>query len=212
MQRHRQVVDAVLHITLVFETELDLGNLVFGIAGKRVDLAVQIKLDALFRFAGAHKPESSGAKRQQRPQTAGNRSPALDHVKRRCKKHGAASGRPPWNYQSLPQVFNNTTGAKQIAAAFGRLEMAGKRGDAVRRLEFSGDERRAASSRGSCRMEKNAMKTRLLFAGMLLVASLALGGVHAVAANPGKPVSAKKFDALANAALAAMKKRAAELK
>ena len=56
------------------------------------------------------------------------------------------------------------------------------------------------------------MKTRLLFAGMLLVASLALGGVHAVAANPGKPVSAKKFDALANAALAAMKKRAAELK
>jgi hypothetical protein len=56
------------------------------------------------------------------------------------------------------------------------------------------------------------MKTRLLLPAILLAASLAYCGIHASAASPSKPVSAKKFDALADAALAAMKKRAAELK
>ena len=56
------------------------------------------------------------------------------------------------------------------------------------------------------------MKTKLLLPGMLLAAGLALSGFPATAANPSKPVSAKKFDALANAALTAMKKRAEELK
>src|SRR6266568_1443213 len=55
---------------------------------------------------------------------------------------------------------------------------------------------------------------RLLATGvqLLLAASLGLEGVHAGAADAGKHISAKKFDALADAALAAMKKRAAELK
>ncbi len=58
------------------------------------------------------------------------------------------------------------------------------------------------------------MKTPMpiLSAVMLLAANLGLTGVHADAAHPGKHISAKKFDALADAALAAMKKRAAELK
>jgi len=47
---------------------------------------------------------------------------------------------------------------------------------------------------------------------MLLAAAMAVSGGYATAANPPKPVSAKKFDALATAALEAMKQKAAELK
>jgi hypothetical protein len=56
------------------------------------------------------------------------------------------------------------------------------------------------------------MKTRLLLPTLICAVSLALCGVQAGAANPAKHISAKKFDSLADAALAAMKKRAAELK
>ena len=56
------------------------------------------------------------------------------------------------------------------------------------------------------------MKIRVLGAGLLLAVSLAAGADYACAANAPKPVSAKKFDALANGALEAMKKRAGELK
>ena len=49
-------------------------------------------------------------------------------------------------------------------------------------------------------------------AGMLLVAGFALGAGNAPAAGAPKPPSAKKFDALATAALEAMKAKAAELK
>ncbi len=56
------------------------------------------------------------------------------------------------------------------------------------------------------------MKTQLIAIGVLFAVSLAASEGHVRAANAPKPVSAKKFDALADAALAAMKKRAAELK
>jgi hypothetical protein len=66
------------------------------------------------------------------------------------------------------------------------------------------------------------MKTHLLAMAVLLAVSLTAGGERAVAgtlpadgsqaAKIAKPASAKKFDAVADAALAAMKKRAAELK
>ena len=56
------------------------------------------------------------------------------------------------------------------------------------------------------------MKKHLLVSAMLLAVSLAAGEGYARAANAPKPVSTKKFDALATAALEAMKKRAAELK
>jgi len=47
---------------------------------------------------------------------------------------------------------------------------------------------------------------------MLLAAVMAVGGGDALAANPPKPLNAKKFDSLATAALEAMKQKAAELK
>ena len=56
------------------------------------------------------------------------------------------------------------------------------------------------------------MKTRLLVSALCLAVSLALSGPFCGAAKGPKPVSAKKFDALADAALAAMKQRALELK
>jgi hypothetical protein len=56
------------------------------------------------------------------------------------------------------------------------------------------------------------MKKNLLVLGMLLATSLSVFAAADHAAKPAKPVSAKKFDALANAALEAMKQRAAELK
>jgi hypothetical protein len=56
------------------------------------------------------------------------------------------------------------------------------------------------------------MKAQTLVPGMLLAAAMAVSGGYATAANPPKPVSAKKFDALATAALEAMKQKAAELK
>jgi hypothetical protein len=56
-------------------------------------------------------------------------------------------------------------------------------------------------------MERKRMKIHLLAIGMLMAVSLTVS-----AASAPKPVSAKKFDALADSALAAMKKRAAELK
>jgi hypothetical protein len=55
------------------------------------------------------------------------------------------------------------------------------------------------------------MKTRLFASAMLLALSLTAGAGSACAAKAPKPVSAKKFDVLADAALAAMKQRAAEL-
>jgi hypothetical protein len=56
------------------------------------------------------------------------------------------------------------------------------------------------------------MKTQTLVTGMVLAAALVVSGGYAKAANPPKPVNAKKFDALAIAALEAMKQKAAELK
>jgi len=55
------------------------------------------------------------------------------------------------------------------------------------------------------------MKTRLPALSILIALTLATGQGNARAASAPKPVSAKKFDALASAALEAMKKRAAEL-
>jgi len=55
------------------------------------------------------------------------------------------------------------------------------------------------------------MKTRLPALAILIALTLAAGQGNARAASAPKPVSAKKFDALASAALEAMKKRAAEL-
>jgi hypothetical protein len=52
----------------------------------------------------------------------------------------------------------------------------------------------------------------LVVSGLLVAVSLSLFATHAGAAKGPKPVSARKFDALADAALAAMKQRAAELK
>ena len=56
------------------------------------------------------------------------------------------------------------------------------------------------------------MKNRILAVAVLLAVSVVLSGVEAGAGSTGKHLSAKKFDALADTALAAMKKRAAELK
>ena len=56
------------------------------------------------------------------------------------------------------------------------------------------------------------MKTHLLVAATLLAASALMTGAHAGAAKRPKVVSAKRFDTVADAALAAMKQRAAELK
>jgi hypothetical protein len=56
------------------------------------------------------------------------------------------------------------------------------------------------------------MKIRLFAAGMLSAVILATNVGHVGAANGAKPPDAKRFDALANSALDAMKKRAAELK
>jgi hypothetical protein len=55
------------------------------------------------------------------------------------------------------------------------------------------------------------MNIRLLAIGLLLAVSLTAAEGNAYAAKAPKPVSAKKFDVLANAALDAMRKRAAEL-
>jgi hypothetical protein len=56
------------------------------------------------------------------------------------------------------------------------------------------------------------MKRQLLAMGTLLALSVAAGTGNARAATAPKAVSAKKVDALTDAALAAMKSRAAELK
>jgi len=56
------------------------------------------------------------------------------------------------------------------------------------------------------------MKIRVLAMGILIAVSFAASEGHVRAASAVKPVSAKKFDAFANAALEEMKKRAAELK
>lgn len=56
------------------------------------------------------------------------------------------------------------------------------------------------------------MKKHLLIVGLLIAVLFSAGEGSLLAASAPKPISAKKFDALANAALAAMKKRAAELK
>ena len=55
------------------------------------------------------------------------------------------------------------------------------------------------------------MKTRHPLIAILVALALVAGQGSARAASAPKPVSAKKFDALASAALEAMKKRAAEL-
>jgi hypothetical protein len=56
------------------------------------------------------------------------------------------------------------------------------------------------------------MKRRVFVLGLLLVVGIGADGICAWAGNAPKPPSAKKFDALANAALVAMKQKAAELK
>lgn len=56
------------------------------------------------------------------------------------------------------------------------------------------------------------MKNRLLVIALLIAVSLAAGQGHVRAASAPQPANAKKFDALANAALSAMKRRAGELK
>ncbi len=56
------------------------------------------------------------------------------------------------------------------------------------------------------------MRTRTLAIGMLIALSLAAAGTCLRAASAPKAVSAKRFDTLADAALAAMKRCAAELK
>jgi hypothetical protein len=56
------------------------------------------------------------------------------------------------------------------------------------------------------------MKTRLLATAILIAMSLAIPEGTIRAASAPKPISAKRFDALATAALTAMKQRAAELK
>jgi len=61
-------------------------------------------------------------------------------------------------------------------------------------------------------MGENDMKKNRVGMILLMAVSLAFGHGSASAAKAPKPVSAKKFDALADAAIAAMKKRAAELK
>jgi hypothetical protein len=55
------------------------------------------------------------------------------------------------------------------------------------------------------------MKRHFVLSGIFLALSLASAGNVAWAANPAKPLSDKKFDALATAALEAMKAKAAEL-
>jgi hypothetical protein len=61
-------------------------------------------------------------------------------------------------------------------------------------------------------METSEMKTRLLIAGMLLAVLVGADIGTVGAAGAPKPVSPRKFDSVANNALEAMKKRAAELK
>ena len=56
------------------------------------------------------------------------------------------------------------------------------------------------------------MKRHLVAIGMLFALSSSLVGGRAFAVNAPKPVNARKFDALATAALEAMKQKAAELK
>src|SRR6476646_46595 len=56
------------------------------------------------------------------------------------------------------------------------------------------------------------MRTRLLATALLIAVSLTAPQQPIHAAKPPKPPDAKKFDALANAAIAAMKQRAEELK
>jgi len=56
------------------------------------------------------------------------------------------------------------------------------------------------------------MKKRLIAMGMLIAVTFAANVGPVRAASAPKPVNAKKFDTLANQALDAMKKRAAELK
>jgi len=60
--------------------------------------------------------------------------------------------------------------------------------------------------------EIDRMTSRKLATGMLLAVSLAASEGTVRAAKAPKPVSAKRFDVLADAALVAMKNRAAELK
>jgi hypothetical protein len=55
------------------------------------------------------------------------------------------------------------------------------------------------------------MKMRKLVCGALLTATIVLSGVSAMAAKPAKSLNSKKFDALATAAIDAMKQKAAEL-
>jgi hypothetical protein len=55
------------------------------------------------------------------------------------------------------------------------------------------------------------MKRHIALLGIFIALSLASGGDVAWAANPAKPLSGKKFDALAAAALEAMKQKAAAL-
>ena len=55
------------------------------------------------------------------------------------------------------------------------------------------------------------MRMRKFIFGLMLMGGIALNSGFLPAANPAKPVSDKKFDTLVNAALEAMKQKAAEL-
>jgi uncharacterized protein GlcG (DUF336 family) len=55
------------------------------------------------------------------------------------------------------------------------------------------------------------MNVRVLTVRSFLFAAMAAIAIPSLAANPAKPLSAKRFDAMANQALAAMQQKAAEL-
>jgi hypothetical protein len=78
-----------------------------------------------------------------------------------------------------------------------------------RSIEFHGVEEPEAEIRVGCRLDRSGMKRRLVVLGV--IAAIFAASEGSVCASGPKPVSAKKFDALAETALDAMKKRAAEL-
>jgi hypothetical protein len=65
VDRDGEVVNAVFDKPFVFKTELDFGDFFVAVAATRIDLAVEVELDSLFRFAGSEKPEGGCSERQQ---------------------------------------------------------------------------------------------------------------------------------------------------
>ena len=77
MDRDSQVINAVFDKTFVFKTELDFSDFFVAVAGERIDLAVEVELDSLLRFAGSEKPEGGCSERQQGSEAGRNLSPAF---------------------------------------------------------------------------------------------------------------------------------------